>query len=241
MDIYAPLAGRMGMQGHARGARETCPSGTSIRRLTRTVYQAPPGAPSANEGADQEDRGGTERAPSGRGAYGITGQGRQKKPYSFSARCSRNALLRASSRMLGLSHHRQRHSVLLSRRSVSCTPLACRAGTLQGLHLDPETERLSIDSHDIIGPSRQRIELARSATKRMHEIAEYGIAAHALYKDRDTVSGDLTRHCRHRMPIPGCAGRSNRSPRATIRRSFSSTPSSNSSRIRFSASQPKGN
>ncbi len=44
----------------------------------------------------------------------------------------------------------------------------------------------------IIGPSRQRIEL-QIRTKRMHEIAEYGIAAHALYKDRDTVSGDLTR------------------------------------------------
>ena len=34
----------------------------------------------------------------------------------------------------------------------------------------------------IVGPSRQRIEL-QIRTRRMHEIAEYGIAAHALYKD----------------------------------------------------------
>jgi RelA/SpoT family (p)ppGpp synthetase len=34
----------------------------------------------------------------------------------------------------------------------------------------------------IIGPSRQRVEL-QIRTKRMHDIAEYGVAAHALYKD----------------------------------------------------------
>src|SRR5208337_1290837 len=34
----------------------------------------------------------------------------------------------------------------------------------------------------VIGPSQQRVEL-QIRTKEMHEIAEYGIAAHALYKD----------------------------------------------------------
>ena len=35
----------------------------------------------------------------------------------------------------------------------------------------------------VIGPSKQRVEL-QIRTIEMHEIAEYGIAAHALYKDR---------------------------------------------------------
>src|SRR5207253_657077 len=34
----------------------------------------------------------------------------------------------------------------------------------------------------VIGPGRQRVEL-QIRTREMHEIAEYGIAAHALYKD----------------------------------------------------------
>src|SRR5205823_7520506 len=34
----------------------------------------------------------------------------------------------------------------------------------------------------VIGPGRQRVEL-QIRTRKMHEIAEYGIAAHALYKD----------------------------------------------------------
>src|SRR5262249_12730571 len=34
----------------------------------------------------------------------------------------------------------------------------------------------------VIGPSQQRVEL-QIRTRAMHEIAEYGIAAHALYKD----------------------------------------------------------
>src|SRR4029078_12105521 len=34
----------------------------------------------------------------------------------------------------------------------------------------------------VIGPSQQRVEL-QIRPREMHEIAEYGIAAHALYKD----------------------------------------------------------
>lgn len=44
----------------------------------------------------------------------------------------------------------------------------------------------------IVGPSRQRIGL-QIRTKRMHEIAEYGIAAHSLYKDKEATNGETTR------------------------------------------------
>ncbi|RYD85722.1 MAG: bifunctional (p)ppGpp synthetase/guanosine-3',5'-bis(diphosphate) 3'-pyrophosphohydrolase, partial [Sphingomonadales bacterium] len=39
----------------------------------------------------------------------------------------------------------------------------------------------------IVGPARQRIEL-QIRTRRMHDIAEYGIAAHTLYKDGANIS-----------------------------------------------------
>ncbi len=38
----------------------------------------------------------------------------------------------------------------------------------------------------IVGPSRQRIEL-QIRTRRMNDIAEYGIAAHTLYKDNPPI------------------------------------------------------
>ena len=40
----------------------------------------------------------------------------------------------------------------------------------------------------VVGPHRQRVEL-QIRTHDMHRVAEYGIAAHALYKDESTISG----------------------------------------------------
>src|SRR5690606_28643158 len=41
----------------------------------------------------------------------------------------------------------------------------------------------------IVGPSRQRIEL-QIRTNRMHQVAEFGIAAHTLYKDGENADGE---------------------------------------------------
>ena len=86
----------------------------------------------------------------------------------------------------------------------------------------------------------------RSAPRVMHDIAEYGVAAHALYKDASGLNGQRldaktpASSTRTADPTSGCAGSSRRCSRAPTPRSSSSTPSSSCSRTRCSASRPKG-
>ena len=114
--------------------------------------------------------------------------------------------------------------------------LAVRAGTLQGLHLDAEAERLSVDPHDGHRPGSQRVEL-QIRTHEMHDIAEYGIAAHALYKD--ATGADAPSTPARDAPIAACRQTIEALGQRRFRRSSSSIPSSNCSRTRSSAS-PQG-
>ena len=89
----------------------------------------------------------------------------------------------------------------------------------------------------IVGPRHQRVEL-QIRTEMMHQIAEYGVAAHALYKDQDGHGGGADGSMPpRRIPTSGCAGSSTRCSRATTPKSSSSTPSSSCSRTRSSASR----
>ncbi len=79
----------------------------------------------------------------------------------------------------------------------------------------------------VIGPSKQRVEL-QIRTVEMHEIAEYGIAAHALYKDSagsptELLSRESTAYAWLRRTIELSGGRlkSGRVPRAYQARTFS--------------------
>ena len=97
----------------------------------------------------------------------------------------------------------------------------------------------------IVGPRHQRVEL-QIRTDEMHRVAEYGVAAHALYKDglARAENGAAPTAARpapstRKTPTSGCGGWSTRCSKATTRRSSSSTPSSSCSRIRCSASRPR--
>ncbi|ASP79698.1 bifunctional (p)ppGpp synthetase/guanosine-3',5'-bis(diphosphate) 3'-pyrophosphohydrolase [Sinorhizobium meliloti WSM1022] len=192
MDIYAPLAGRMGMQD----MREELEN-LSFRHINPEAYETVTRRlqelSERNEGLIKKIEEELSELLQAEGLTDAQVRGRQKKPYSVFRKMQSKSLsfeqlsdvwgfriivndIPSCYRALGIVHTRWR--VVPGRfKDYVSTP---KQNDYQSIHTT------------IIGPSRQRIEL-QIRTKRMHEIAEYGIAAHALYKDRDTVSGDLTR------------------------------------------------
>ena len=192
MDIYAPLAGRMGMQD----MREELEN-LSFRHINPEAYETVTRRlqelSERNEGLIKKIEEELSELLQAEGLTDAQVRGRQKKHYSVFRKMQSKSLsfeqlsdvwgfriivndIPSCYRALGIVHTRWR--VVPGRfKDYVSTP---KQNDYQSIHTT------------IIGPSRQRIEL-QIRTKRMHEIAEYGIAAHALYKDRDTVSGDLTR------------------------------------------------
>lgn len=192
MDIYAPLAGRMGMQDMREelenlAFRHINPEAyeTVTRRLEELSQR--------NEGLIKKIEEELSELLQAEGLKNAQVKGRQKKPYSVFRKMQSKSLsfeqlsdvwgfriivddIPSCYRALGIVHTRWR--VVPGRfKDYVSTP---KQNDYQSIHTT------------IIGPSRQRIEL-QIRTRRMHEIAEYGIAAHALYKDRDAVTGDPTR------------------------------------------------
>ncbi|NLS02988.1 bifunctional (p)ppGpp synthetase/guanosine-3',5'-bis(diphosphate) 3'-pyrophosphohydrolase [Rhizobium sp. P32RR-XVIII] len=191
MDIYAPLAGRMGMQDMRDELEEL-----SFRHINPEAYET---VTKRLEELSKRNEGLVKKIETELRdllvANGLTNprvKGRQKKPYSVFRKMQSKSLsfeqlsdvygfriivedVPACYRALGIVHTRWR--VVPGRfKDYISTP---KQNDYRSLHTT------------IIGPSSQRIEL-QIRTKRMHEIAEYGIAAHALYKDGATTpDGDI--------------------------------------------------
>jgi guanosine-3',5'-bis(diphosphate) 3'-pyrophosphohydrolase len=190
MDIYAPLAGRMGMQDMREELEEL-----SFRHINPeahdTVTKRLEELSRRNEGLVKkiETELGDLLVANGL-SYAIV-KGRQKKPYSVFRKMQSKSLsfeqlsdvygfrvlvadIPACYRALGIVHTRWR--VVPGRfKDYISTP---KQNDYRSLHTT------------IVGPSSQRIEL-QIRTLRMHEIAEYGIAAHTLYKDSVNAEGEL--------------------------------------------------
>jgi guanosine-3',5'-bis(diphosphate) 3'-pyrophosphohydrolase len=181
LDIYAPLAGRMGMQEmrdelEDLAFQELNPEGNTItiQRLTSLAER--------NRGLVAEiER--QLRSKLADHAIAAEVKGRQKRPYSIWRKMERKSVgfeqlsdilgfrvvvgtVEECYRALGIVHMTWPMVPTRFKDYIS-TP---KQNDYRSLHTT------------VIGPGRQRVEL-QIRTADMHQIAEYGIAAHALYKD----------------------------------------------------------
>lgn len=191
MEIYAPLAGRMGMQDMREELEEL-----SFRHMNPEAYETVTKRleelSKRNEGIVKKIEAELRDLLVANGLTSAYVKGRQKKPYSVFRKMQSKSLsfeqlsdvygfriivedITACYRALGIVHTRWR--VVPGRfKDYISTP---KQNDYRSLHTT------------IVGPSSQRIEL-QIRTKRMHEIAEFGIAAHTLYKDGATnADGDI--------------------------------------------------
>ena len=182
MDIYAPLAGRMGMQG-MREELEDLSFQTINPEAYRTVSSRLAEMLARNKGVIGE----IEQALSALfEKHGIeaTVKGRQKKPWSVFRKMEAKALsFEQLSDIFGFRV--MVDNVEDCYRALGAVHMAWSMvpGRFKDYISTPKQNDYRSIHTTIVGPSRQRIEL-QIRTKEMNSVAEYGVAAHALYKDK---------------------------------------------------------
>jgi len=192
MEIYAPLAGRMGMHDMREELEDI-----SFRTLNPETYET-----ITDRLVDLRERNRdlildiettlTERL-SERGMAAVV-KGREKHPYSIFRKMQRKAIgfeqlsdiygfrvtvgtVEACYRVLGVIH----------------TTWPTVPGRFKDYISTPKQNDYKSIHTTIVGPSRQRVEL-QIRTIAMDRVAEYGIAAHALYKDGEFGGRNIARH-----------------------------------------------
>src|SRR2546421_11678643 len=181
LDIYAPLAARMGMHGMREELEDL-----AFRELNPDAYRVVEARLQslAERNRDLiseiEQQLARKFAESGIGAVV---DGRQKRPYSIWRKMERKSV-----------GFEQLSDIFGFRVVVADAPECYRAlgivhttwpvvpGRFKDYVSTPKQNDYRSIHTTVIGPGRQRVEL-QIRTRQMHEIAEYGIAAHALYKD----------------------------------------------------------
>jgi RelA/SpoT family (p)ppGpp synthetase len=189
LDIYAPLAGRMGMHSLREeledlSFRQLYPEANDLvsERLDALA------ARHSHLIAEIEQQLTRKLAESGTTA---TVTGRRKRPYSIWRKMERKSVgfeqlsdifgfrvivttIRECYRALGIVH----------------TTWPMVPGRFKDYVSTPKQNDYRSLHTTVIGPGNQRVEL-QIRTEAMHEIAEYGIAAHALYKDSADSPSDM--------------------------------------------------
>ncbi len=181
MDIYAPLAGRMGMQDMRNELEDL-----SFRILQPDHYAAIMARLDQMQADNQETISTITHELTERLAEaGITARvkARVKSPYSIFSKIERKSIaLEQLSDMIGFrvivgSVEQCYRTVGLIHTQWKVVP-----GRFKDYISVPKHNDYQSIHTTIVGPGRQRVEL-QIRTEEMDRIAEFGIAAHALYKD----------------------------------------------------------
>ena len=181
MDIYAPLAGRMGMQD----MREELEN-LAFRHVNLDAYEAL----TARLTELRERHAGTIEAIErdlterlARDGIEAVVSGRQKKPYSVFSKMQRKALsFEQLSDIFGFRVIVKREEDCYRTLGIVHRTWSMVPGRFKDYISTPKQNDYRSIHTTIVGPSRQRVEL-QIRTRDMHQIAEYGVAAHAIYKD----------------------------------------------------------
>ena len=181
MEIYAPLAGRMGMQwlreeleDHAFKALNPEAYATVVGRLgiLRT----------RNQGLIDEIAGALTGKLKETKVPGFVA-GREKKPYAIWSKMERKQIsLEQLSDIYAFRIVVPEVEDCYRALSVVHTTWHAVPGRFKDYISNPKQNDYQSIHTTIVGPRHQRVEL-QIRTERMHSVAEYGVAAHALYKD----------------------------------------------------------
>src|SRR5215510_2467431 len=181
LDIYAPLAGRMGMQEMREeledlAFRELDPEAHTVVSERLDALEA------KNVGLVSEIEQQLTRKLSDRGIEAEV-SGRRKRSYSIWRKMERKSVgFEQLSDIFGFRVIVKTLPECYQALGVVHTTWPVVPGRFKDYVSTPKQNDYRSIHTTVIGPSQQRVEL-QIRTKDMHEIAEYGIAAHALYKD----------------------------------------------------------
>jgi GTP pyrophosphokinase len=181
LDIYAPLAGRMGMQ-HLRDELEDLSFKTLMPEANAMIEarlkdlqenSAKLIASIERELTDELTKRGIDAEV----------KGRQKAPYSIFKKMEHKSLaFEQLSDIFGFRVIVKDVEDCYRVVGVVHTKWPTVPGRFKDYISTPKQNDYRSIHTTVVGPGRQRVEL-QVRSKAMHEIAEYGIAAHALYKD----------------------------------------------------------
>lgn len=181
MDIYAPLAGRMGMQD-LRDELEELAFQTLNPDAFALIYQKLATLQESSASIISEIE---MSVVNNLANFDIdaTVKSRSKRPYSvFRKMESNNISFEQLSDVIGFRVIVERAEHCYLALGAVHTRWAAVPGRFKDYISTPKQNDYRSIHTTIVGPSRQRVEL-QIRTHEMNEIAEYGIAAHSLYKD----------------------------------------------------------
>ncbi len=190
MEIYAPLAGRMGMQGMREELEEL-----GFRVINPDAYHAVTEKLAAIVERSKGVVGEIEESLSAlfeKANLKAEVKSRQKKPWSVFRKMEAKALsFEQLSDIFGFRVIVDTIEDCYRALGAIHTAWSMVPGRFKDYISTPKQNDYRSIHTTIVGPSRQRIEL-QIRTREMNKVAEYGVAVHALYKDTGgKVNGSL--------------------------------------------------
>jgi RelA/SpoT family (p)ppGpp synthetase len=181
LEIYAPLAGRMGMHEMREELEDL-----AFRELNPEAYEVVSSRLSALEERSRFLIGEIESQLTKKLAergVAATVKGRRKRAYSIWRKMERKSVgFEQLSDIFGFRVIVKTLGDCYAALGVVHSSWPMVPGRFKDYVSTPKANDYRSIHTTVIGPGKQRVEL-QIRTEEMHEIAEYGIAAHALYKD----------------------------------------------------------